>query len=87
MTNYKGKIDDAEFEDWMKEMLLKKSSAKTQLAVETVIESSDCIPEEEIDHAKEREVIAKLKDKTGIAGLGLAGTSMVTLLLLGLNMM
>jgi len=84
--NYKGKIEDAEFNNSLKNYLLKNSEGLNFEAIEASIEISDTYSSIEIDEVKEKQVIQKLRERTGIRGIGLAGKSLITIFLIGLNM-
>lgn len=86
-NNYKGiiKQDDA-FDEQIKEVLLNGKVEDQLKAVKIAFETSDSSENDlEIDTAKEAEIIAKLRKKTGFTGIGMAGTSMLVILLLNLN--
>ena len=86
--NYSGLIEDKELDDYLKTSLLKKGSKANLEVIAQAIESSDSfVPEECMDLSKEQAVINKLREKTGMTGIGLAGTSFLGLLLFGVNLM
>ena len=84
--NYKGKIEEAEFNDCIKSYLLNSDDDERFEAVEASIEMSDQYDSLKIDEVKEKQIIQKLREK-GIRGIGLAGQSLVAVVLIGLNMM
>lgn len=84
-NQYKGRETEKALDDALKEVLLKDKD-KNFPAIEAAIESSDK-PELEtkINKAQEHGVIEKLRERTGIKGIGLAGTQMLMIVLTGLN--
>ena len=66
--------EEGEFEDLIKDYLLKRTDDLNFESISKIIENTDLlIPEERIDLSKENKVIEKLREKSGMPGIGLAG--------------
>ena len=85
--NYRSTIGTEEFDDTVKDLLLKHCEGINLTAVKAAAEVSDqYATDDNVNILKEEEVIQKLREKTGTTGIGLAGTQIVSLLIMALNM-